>query len=86
MKRRRIERAQRAPKGLAAFLGRITGINLITKKLHKYRDRKRFEALLADRDRLQDRQKQARLAMRRESCGRWTRSSSANGVHSKPRS
>ena len=65
MKRRRMERAGHAPKGLAAFLGRITGVALVTKKLHQYRDRKRFEAFLADRQRLKDRQGQERLVLRR---------------------
>lgn len=65
MKRRRIERARHAPKGLAAFLGRITGVALITRKLHRYRDRKHFEAFLADRQRLKDRQGHERLTLRR---------------------
>lgn len=65
MKRRREERASNAPKGLAAFLGRITGVALITRKLHRYRDRKRFEAFLGERRRLKDRQGQERLTMRR---------------------
>jgi len=65
MKRRRVERARNASKGLAAFLGRITGGALVTKKLHKYRDRKCFEAFLADRQRLKDRQGQERLVLRR---------------------
>ncbi|MBK8174858.1 MAG: relaxase/mobilization nuclease domain-containing protein [Rhodospirillales bacterium] len=65
MKRRKIERAQHRPTGLAAFLGRITGVALMTRKLHKYRDRKRFEAFLAERKQLLDRQGQERLALRR---------------------
>ena len=65
MKRRRVERARHAPKGLAAFLGRITGVALLTKKLHKYRDRKRFEVFLAERKQLHDRQRQERLILRR---------------------
>lgn len=64
MKRRRLERARHAPKGLAAFLGRITGVALITKKIHQYRDRKRFETFLADRQRLKDRQGRERMALR----------------------
>ncbi|MBK8208665.1 MAG: relaxase/mobilization nuclease domain-containing protein [Rhodospirillales bacterium] len=65
MKRRKIERAQSRPTGLAAFLGRITGVALIAKKLHKYRDRKRFETFLVERKQLYDRQSQERLALRR---------------------
>lgn len=65
MKQRRTLRARNRPTGLAAFLGRITGVALITKKLHKYRDRKRFETFLAERKQLYDRQGQERLALRR---------------------
>jgi len=68
VRRSRIERAQRAPKGLAAFLGRVTGVTLITKKVQRYRDRKRFEAHLADRRNLaaQQREQQHALVCRHE--------------------
>jgi len=55
-RRIRIERAHRAPQGLAAFLGRVTGIALITKKVQRYRDRKRFEAHLVEKQQLAGRQ------------------------------
>jgi len=48
----RIDRARRAPKGLAAFLGRVTGVALVIKKIGRYRDRRRFEAYLAEKARL----------------------------------
>jgi hypothetical protein len=38
------ERAANRPKGLAAFLGRITGVELITKKIHQYRDKTHYAA------------------------------------------
>ncbi len=64
----RTERARNAPKGLAAFLGRITGIALITKKVQRYRDGKRFEAYLDSKQELGIRQRGEReiLARRHE--------------------
>ena len=56
VRRIRIERARRRPTGLAAFLGRVSGVALIRKKLQRYRDRKRYEAFLAARRALRDRQ------------------------------
>ena len=38
-KRIRLDRAAHRPQGLAAFIGRITGVELITKKIQQYRDR-----------------------------------------------
>lgn len=64
MKQRRIERARNRPTGLAAFLGRITGVSLITKKLHKYRDSKKFKELLADKERLKSAQRQERITLK----------------------
>src|SRR6185437_9909481 len=43
-RRIKIERAANRATGLAAFLGRITGVDLITKKVQKYRDRTRYAA------------------------------------------
>ncbi len=62
-KRIRLQRAQRRPKGLAAFLGRVTGVELVTKKLHRYQDRKRHEAFLAQKQALQLRQEQQRQSL-----------------------
>jgi len=62
IRRIRLRRARRRPRGLAAFLGRVTGVTLITKKVHRYRDHKRYEAYLADRTalkRIQQRQRDA---------------------------
>jgi hypothetical protein len=55
-RRVRIDRARRAPKGLAAFLGRVSGIALITKKVQRYRDRQRFEAYLTRKEALSQHQ------------------------------
>lgn len=57
VRRVRTERARNAPKGLAAFLGRITGIALITKKVHRYRDARRFAAYLTSKQELAGRQR-----------------------------
>jgi hypothetical protein len=64
-KRIRLERAQRKLKGLAAFLGRVTGIALITRKVQRYRDRKRYGAYLALRAALKKIQKDERDALAR---------------------
>ncbi len=56
-RRVRTERARNAPRGLAAFLGRITGVALITKKVQRYRDGKRFEAYLHSKQELAGRQR-----------------------------
>ncbi|MEZ5551518.1 MAG: relaxase/mobilization nuclease domain-containing protein [Pseudomonadales bacterium] len=41
IKRVRQERYQRRPRGLADFLGKVTGINVVRQKLHDHQDRKR---------------------------------------------
>lgn len=56
LRERRAERARNRPTGLAAFLGRVTGVALITKKLHERRDRQRVKAYRAERDALMRRQ------------------------------
>ncbi|MCC5989871.1 MAG: relaxase/mobilization nuclease domain-containing protein [Pararhodobacter sp.] len=47
MRALRRERQKNKPTGLAAFLGRVTGVNLIMKKLHRYRDRQRHADFFA---------------------------------------
>jgi hypothetical protein len=59
----KIERAAHRPKGLAAFLGRVTGIELITKKIHQYRDAKRHEALRAQKKELTEHQHREGVAL-----------------------
>lgn len=61
----RIERAQRRPRGLAAFLGRVTGVSLITKKVQDYRDRQRYEAFRAEMAALKQRQQDERQRLTR---------------------
>lgn len=56
----RLKRAEHRPKGLAAFLGRITGINLVRTKYRKYKDRERFREFLRRRDELRVRQARQR--------------------------
>ncbi len=66
-RRIKIERAANRPKGLAAFLGRITGVELITKKVQQYRDRTRYAAYVTQkRDLTQRQQREAREFDRRQ--------------------
>jgi len=55
-RRVRIERESNRPRGLAAFIGRISGVELITRKIHQYRDKKRWDSLRAERKELAARQ------------------------------
>jgi hypothetical protein len=51
-RRIRAHRAHNRPTGLAAFLGKVTGVALITKKYQRYQDGRRFAAYAARKDRL----------------------------------
>lgn len=59
------ERIESWPKGLAAFLGRFSGVALIRKKLHQYQDRRRYQAYQHERDRRRERQDQQRRDLHR---------------------
>lgn len=48
----RSERETRKPSGLAAFLGRITGVQLVRNKVHVYQDRRRHKRFLELREEL----------------------------------
>ena len=64
----RLDRAAHRPRGLAAFLGRITGVELITKKIQQYRDKTRYAAFDAQKRELADQQQReiSALARRQE--------------------
>ncbi len=64
-KRIRLERARRKPTGLAAFLGRVTGVALITRKVQRYRNRKRYGAYLGLRAALRQAQQDDHDALAR---------------------
>jgi hypothetical protein len=64
-RRIRIERAANKPTGLAAFLGRISGVELITKTIHRYRDAVRQREFLARKQELAERQKREAQALER---------------------
>jgi hypothetical protein len=64
-KRIQLERAAHRPKGLAAFLGRITGVELVTRKVHQYRDKKRNNAFIAQKREVADRQQREATALAR---------------------
>lgn len=59
-KRIRVERARRRPTGLAAFLGRVTGVSILINKLHKHHDRQRLRSHLLELDALKNRQRNER--------------------------
>jgi hypothetical protein len=65
-RRIKIERAAHRPKGLAAFLGRVTGVELITKKVQQYRDATRFKTFLAQKKDLAERQQRERPTFERQ--------------------
>jgi hypothetical protein len=62
----RIERAANRPKGLAEFLGRITGVALITQKVQQFRDAARYRAFLAQKKELAERQQRDVAAVERK--------------------
>lgn len=55
-RRIKFDRAAHRPQGLAAFIGRVTGVELITKKIHEYRDAARYKLFLIQKKELADRQ------------------------------
>jgi hypothetical protein len=70
-RRIKTDRAANRPTGLAAFLGRITGVELITKKVQQYRDRTRYAAHVTRLRDLTERQKrQAKEFERRQALER----------------
>lgn len=56
----RDERYRTRPTGLAAFLGRVSGIAFMRKAVHRYADAKRTKAYLEQREELKTRQTQER--------------------------
>ena len=69
-KRIRLDRAAHRPQGLAAFIGRITGVELITKKIQQYRDKTRYDAFLAQKRELTERQQLETSALARRAGAR----------------
>ncbi len=56
-------RAAAKPTGLAAFLGRVTGVSFVIAKIHKHRDAQRHAAFLAEKAALVDRQDEAKRVL-----------------------
>lgn len=54
----RAKRLAARPTGLAEFLGRITGVNLVRKKIHAYQDKKTHIAYKEQRDKIDQSQRQ----------------------------
>jgi len=65
-KRIRLDRAGHRPKGLAAFLGRITGVEMITKKIQQYRDKTRYDAFVSQKRELSERQQRETRILTRQ--------------------
>lgn len=61
----RNEREEMKPIGLSAFLGRVSGVDLVRKKLHQYQDKKRHGAYVEGRKVLLTEQSQQRLSLKR---------------------
>ena len=55
----RAERTAKTPKGLASFLGKVTGVDLIRKKIHRHQDRQRMDAFQAEKQVRLERQEAA---------------------------
>ena len=64
-RRIRLDRAAHRPQGLAAFIGRVTGVELITKKIHEYRDATRYKLFLVQKKELDERQQRDAAALDR---------------------
>jgi len=56
-------RAAAKPTGLAAFLGRVTGVNFIISKLHKHRDAQRYATFRREKAALAEQQAEARRVL-----------------------
>ncbi len=61
----RQERHENKPQGLAGFLSRVTGMEQVRHKLHRYQDKQRYDAFLADKHQTQSRQETERLEHQR---------------------
>lgn len=56
MKRVRVEREANKPEGLAGFLSKVTGVELIRKKLHQHQDKQRHEKFQLEKTQVHERQ------------------------------
>lgn len=56
-------RAVSKPTGLAAFLGRVTGVSFVIGKLHKHRDAQRYAAFQVEKVALREKQAEARRVL-----------------------
>ena len=65
-RRIKVERTANRPKGLAEFLGRISGVALITQKVQQFRDASRYRAFLAQRKQIAERQQRETAAFERK--------------------
>ncbi|MCP5366735.1 MAG: relaxase [Hyphomicrobiales bacterium] len=61
----RDRREAHRPTGLTAFLSRVSGMDLVRDKVHRYQDRKRYEAYRLERDDIRHRQAAEREELQR---------------------
>jgi MobA/VirD2-like, nuclease domain len=61
----RNKREEVKPTGLPAFLGRVSGVDLVRKKVHQYQDKKRHDAYVEGRKALLTEQSHQRLSLKR---------------------
>ncbi|NKB56919.1 MAG: relaxase [Alphaproteobacteria bacterium] len=59
------ERSENQPRGLAEFLSKVTGMDQVRHKLHRYRDKKRHDAFLDEKHETRKRQDAERLEHQR---------------------
>jgi len=59
------ERFERKPTGLAAFLGRVSGVELLKKQIQKFQDRKRLQRYQEDKGHIKATQDNERKAQKR---------------------
>ena len=60
MRATRADREAKRPKGLAGFLGKVTGVDLIRRKVHRHQDKQRMAAFQAEKQARLERQDDAR--------------------------
>lgn len=63
MRRVKAARAAARPTGLAAFLGRVTGVSFVIAKIHKHRDAQRHAAFVTEKAALAERQADDKRAL-----------------------
>ncbi len=61
----KLDRHENKPRGLAGFLAKVTGVEQVRHKVHRYQDRKRYDAFLDEKHETRDRQDEEQKTQRR---------------------